>query len=210
MIPRLFLASIAALLLAALPAACEAHPPYNADTTYLLETGLGHCSATAVGPHVVLTASHCLLDVRAVQLNGQPAVNVVSVTRDDSDHALIRVETTFKTWAKLGMPVTLGQAVYIRGNPEFLRDQLRFGTVSGVGKLPEEALVGDDDPILRREFTYYDLSSTHGDSGSAIFDMRGRIVGVVSIGTDPITQPFHLMGSLPFAFTAEQWKDAAK
>lgn len=205
MFPRLFLASVAALMLAALPAACEAQPPYNADTTFLMETGLGHCSATAVGPHVIVTASHCVGDVRAVELNGELAA-VVSLIHDGSDHVLIRVEHTFAHWASLGRPVKVGEAIYIRGNPDFLRDLLRFGTVAGKGYLPAQAT--DGDPILAREFVWFDVASTHGDSGAGIFNLRGQIVGVVSIGTDPVTDPFHIMGALPFSFSAEQWKAA--
>lgn len=210
MLIRLFLASIAALLLAALPSACSARPPYSGDVVFRMETGRGHCSATAIGPHVILTASHCVGDVRAIQLNGAPAVEVLSLTHDGRDHVLIRVAFTFKHWAKLGPAPKQGQAIYIRGNPGFLKDQLRFGTMSGVGKLPAYVAAEQGEPLFLLEFWFFDIPSTGGDSGSAIFDSRGRVCAVVSIGTDPLTDPFHLMGALPFKFSADQWTEARR
>lgn len=205
---RLFLASIAALMLAALPAACSAQPPYSLDTTFLMETGLGHCSATAVGPHTILTAAHCIRDTRAIQLDGAPAVEVLGIDYDGRDHVLIRVAFTFDVWSVTGPPPKMGDKVYILGNPGFLRDQLRFGTMTGTGFLPPSVAEEENEPLFLLPFTFFDLESMGGDSGSAIFNEAGMIVGVVSIGTDPLTAPFHLMGALPLSFTAEQWKAA--
>jgi S1-C subfamily serine protease len=211
MFVRLFLQSVAVLMLAACVATAPSRSPYNADTTFKIETGQGHCSATAVGPHVFLTAGHCVGDLRAVSMDGGRAVEVLGIVRDGSDHALIRVSHTFERWAHRSQrPTKQGQPVYIRGNPSFLDDQLLQGTVSGWGRLPAWVPVQQQMPWLAREFTFYDLPSTGGCSGAAIFDSSGRILAVLSIGIDPLTAPFNLAGSLPLAFTPEQWRQAAK
>ncbi|AHX16132.1 hypothetical protein CH75_04850 [Dyella jiangningensis] len=61
-----------------------------------------------------------------------------------------------------------------------------------------------------RRWTLYDINAFFGDSGSAIFDMQGRIVGVVSIMVPQVYGQGYmkLMGGLPLAFTKEQWTKA--
>jgi len=59
-------------------------------------------------------------------------------------------------------------------------------------------------------WTLWDINAFPGDSGSAIFDMHGRVVGVISIIVPQIYGPSYmkLMGSLPLAFTEKQWEAA--
>lgn len=189
---RLYLRAVVVLLAFAC-VACHAKPPYNLDVTFEMETGLSQCGATAVGPHTVLTASHCLADVRVITLDGLP-YDVVSVTHDGADHALIRVEGTFKRWAKRGDPAKVGDAVYFRGSPRGFTPLYRWGQVSG-----HYTEAGD-------RFTLYDMQVAPGDSGSGVFNDDGELVGVVSVLTLPFTAPANFMGSIAFKFDRMQWK----
>ena len=56
----------------------------------------------------------------------------------------------------------------------------------------------------RKDSEVYDLNVWPGDSGAAIFNSRGQIVGVVS----SMSLPFHTMMAHPFAFTRKQWREA--
>ena len=63
----------------------------------------------------------------------------------------------------------------------------------------------NDDSIYAKELLWFDLASTYGDSGSGIFNAEtGELFAVLSIGTDPMTRPFHMAGAFPLAFTRKQ------
>ena len=53
----------------------------------------GHCSATAVGPHTLLTAGHCDLNTNKLTL-GEEVVTILSVMPDGNDHVLYIVDHT--------------------------------------------------------------------------------------------------------------------
>lgn len=155
------------------------------------------CSGTAVGPHAILTAAHCLEDVRQLSVNDE-AVGIEDIQLDDSDHAIVLVTKEFYHYADIDPAPVQGDEVFIIGNPGALSDQYRHGYVSG---FKEE---------MGMTWTLYDLNGFFGDSGSGIFDMRGRIVGVISIEYTQIANDtlMKVMGSLPFAFTKAQWAEA--
>ena len=202
-----------ALLLLIISGGCNAMPPYDAVHGATMKLGVpgGSCSGTAVGHYTILTAGHCFYNDKgkttkpaSITANGETC-EVWRLVDDGNDHVFLTVSgCKFNHRAKLGLPAKTGDEVFIWGNPMFLDDQLRVGRASGYGYLPSS----DESPVLAKRFQFFDISSTYGDSGSAIFNLSGEIVGVLSIGTDPITRPFHLMGALPLTFTFAQWKDA--
>lgn len=63
--------------------------------------GKGSCSATAIGPHAILTASHCLAHAEAVDVNGK-MVRIEKVLQDDRDHSIALMDIQFTAWAKIG------------------------------------------------------------------------------------------------------------
>lgn len=65
--------------------------------TIFSSEGNGSCSGTAVGPHAVLTAAHCMEHLEALDINGKE-VRVQKVLRDGSDHAIALVDMDFKAW----------------------------------------------------------------------------------------------------------------
>ena len=74
------------------------------DTVTLLMRfpgAIGKCSGTAVAPHVLLTAKHCLVGAQALSVDGE-YVAVKNVYLDDNDHALVVVDRTFTSYAEIG------------------------------------------------------------------------------------------------------------
>lgn len=62
--------------------------------------GSGVCSGTAVGPHAILTAEHCVKDLEVLEVDGRE-VAIKSVLLDGDDHAILIVEDDFAEWAEV-------------------------------------------------------------------------------------------------------------
>lgn len=147
------------------------------------------CSATAVGEYTLLTAAHCFRQgAGEVNVSGRKAGFVI-VASDEKDHVLVRVTARQAHIAQRGM-ARQGDVVFVHGNPGGLADVLRFGRVASVQ--PDGTLL-------------VDANNYKGDSGGAIFNERGQIVGVVT-GVS-IREWFTLTVALPIAFTAAQWAE---
>lgn len=163
-----------ALALAAITACCATVPPPSPKShTLRLEMEDGVCSATAVGPDTVLTARHCLA-ARITLLGGTP-VRMVESRPIGPDMMLVRVDRKFSAWAQWSdRKPEQGDRIYYWGNPSGLPDMLRRGYIAG----------------FRAESILADVEVGQGDSGAAVFDEDGRIVGVVS--GYGMTGPFRL------------------
>lgn len=72
------------------------------DTTHhLAMTGLfgqGSCSGTAIGPHAILTAEHCISGVYSLSVDGK-TVAIKTVLLDHADHAIVITDTWFDDFA---------------------------------------------------------------------------------------------------------------
>lgn len=151
------------------------------ETTLRLEFSQGTiCSGTAISPDVILTAEHCL-DGTLKKVNGQ-AVRVTGLGKDKpTDIATIRVAgAPFKRWARFGYPAKQGDRVRWHGNPMGWAGMYREGYVSRADK---GGLI-------------IDATICHGDSGAGLFDLQGRIVGVVSAMNDRNGCTFMKAGAL--------------
>lgn len=182
-----------ALLLALFTAGCaEAHPPIR-DVALRLDLSPGICSATAVGPDLILTATHCMEGNRITAINGQPAYALKRID-DGKDHSLVRVSIKFKRWAKAGKaPLIAGDRVKWLGNPAGNENVYREGYVS-------------------RSYTdeiWLDAQAYGGDSGAGVYGPDGRLCGVISAGKawNRGIFIFNMTVMYPMAFTAKQWKD---
>lgn len=161
-----------------------------------IQKGFESCSATAIGPHALLTAAHCLKDPRDFVIDGFPS-KIKMGYLDDHDHAILIVDATFGTYAKLGPIPNVGDPIFIFGNPSPFTDLLREGIVSGYSHSDEYHTTG----------TVYDLNGFFGDSGSGIFNREGEIVGVMgfylTIHEEDNAQ-WHATASVPLHFTERQ------
>ena len=191
---------VAVAALATLVTGCaDARPMYDHvhGATLRLEVPGGACSGTAISRTWVLTASHCFeADKPAtIKANGKTC-EVRTIVHDGRDHALVRLRgCTFSVTAKVGRAPRVGDAIFVWGNPYTFRDMLRFGRVAGY---QDDAMPGLGRAMM------VDFNGWPGDSGAALFNWRGEICAVVSIGS----QPYRLMGVFPFAFTRKQWREA--
>lgn len=180
---------VALLLLFTLTGAASA-PVYPVTHAATLRLGFedGTCSGTAIAQRRVLTAEHCIEGGALVKINGRPAHVTGQPVLDGNDHAILTVDVTFKQWARIGGGMYQAQALHWWGNPAGLDDLFRRGYVSGTTE-GWMLIVG---------------MGYKGDSGAALFDQHGLIVGIVS--TLWVEGSFQLLGAKPLAFTVEQWK----
>jgi hypothetical protein len=162
------------------------------------------CSATAIGPHALLTASHCEVSSDEILVDNKNA-NVAGILRDGADHSIVYVDITFPQWAVISEELPcVADHVFIFGNPGDVQDVYREGYVASIKS-------GEVVPFGKLEMVvYFDLNGFRGDSGAAVFDKKGEIVGVVSTLVVQF-QPYEkenvqmkLMGGLIFQFTPEQ------
>ena len=94
----------------------------------------------------------------------------------------------YKTVAKFARDVVVGEYCFMWGSPLDFTDILRQGHVAG----------------FYGENTVFDMTATHGDSGGAIFNGRGLIIGVVWGGPDGVP----LEVGQPIGFTDAQIREA--
>jgi hypothetical protein len=169
------------------------------NTSHRIEITEGYgtkiCSATAVGKHTLLTATHCDSENNVVIIDGESTI-IIEKVFDHYDHELMIVKTEFKHFARFSNEkARIGQHVWICGNPKGLPNIVREGTFAGS--------ISETDPapgILNGVYDIYlyDLNSTNGDSGSAIFNSFGEIVDVDSISY--VYNSFHLAGAFALHF----------
>ncbi len=184
---------ILALLMLSAGCGCVSvpNPETAAASAVRIETGDKVCSATAIRSHVLLTALHCLDGEQGeLTIDGKPAKWSL-IAKDAKDHALIHVDQKMAAVAKFGPKPERGAPLTKYGNPMGLKGLVIYGRVAGY--MADGTLLAD-------------MTGYRGDSGAAIFDSQGRIVGVVSAigGRDA----FYLVAAFPLAFTAEDWARA--
>lgn len=192
--------SFAVILLSlVLTCAAFAVPKSALNTTHRLQvtkdTGIAICSTTAVGKHTLLTAAHCDSPSGVVMVDGELAV-ITGKVFDGNDHELMIVDKTFRHFARFAeTKVKIGQRVWIRGNPKGIPNMLREGIFSGSFKVTAP-VPGIMDGVYFIHM--YNLNSTGGDSGAAVFNNNGEIVDVVSVSY--LDENFHLMGAFELNF----------
>ena len=167
------------------------------------------CSATAIGPHALLTAAHCELGVDDIAVdNPDHAIKIVRVVRDGADHTIYYLDTTFATFAPINTATPgIGDDVFMIAGPAEFTNVFRRGYVAKV--------VVDmfDNQVL----LLYDLNGFHGDSGAGLFNDNGELTGVLTAGlvldktsektTDEMSAKF--MTGLALRFTPAQLLEAS-
>lgn len=185
-----------------------AHAPKSLNATHRIEmhslvvdpdTGKapgGICSATAIGPHALLTAKHCDFPGQSIiKIDGQDFLITKRIV-DGYDHEIFIVDAHFAYTADFEHADALqkGDDVWMEGNAAALNQLVRRGVFSGIIML--------DGKVIEA----YDYNGYFGDSGSAIFDEHGKIVAVTSVGV--FLPGWHVMGAYPLHFTPEQLQEA--
>jgi hypothetical protein len=165
------------------------------------------CSATAVAPHVILTAEHCDIENGLLYLNQNTkpfnmGLEVKEKYFDKNDHVLFVVPGVefkhFVTYdASKVRRATQGEHVYFYGNPDLMMDQYREGYASGVMNFKDS----EEEVDAAGPFMMFAVSLVPGDSGSAVFsDKDGQLVGITTWGISD----GKFLGSYPLQFTQAQ------
>jgi hypothetical protein len=178
-------------------AGCATKPIETMHRTAVhLQFSDGSCSGTVVGKQTILTAEHCLDGGGDVLVDGVK-VKIYNVERDGKDHALLLTDHLFPQAAVVAAEPPQGTSVYVLGNPGDLVNIYRQGYIAGYKD------------VHGLHVTLYDLNGFYGDSGAGIFDSEGRLVGVISVLYQQVSDGYmKVMGSFGLAFTPEQWNEA--
>src|ERR1039458_1395373 len=137
------------------------------------------CTATAIGPHAFLTAKHCNASgIKTVRLDmSMEDHNVVGWTDDKRDHLIVLIEgtpfTDYET-VKLAQRVYLGDTVTFYGI-----DEGYYPARAHYGKVVDCHDPSDVDASAGQ--LCFHIEVYPGDSGSAVYNVRGEIVGLLSL-----------------------------
>ena len=156
------------------------------------ELGAGaHCSSTAVGQHVLLTAMHCVANSNLIYLDKdtEPTI-ILAELPDGDDHVLYIVKRDFQNFVPLVQRKLKPQEpVHFWGNPGKSRDVYRDGFYAKLRYVDS----------FNYTFQLFTLPVYRGDSGAGIMDAEGNVVAVVSLANESAEEL-----SLPLAFSQKQ------
>lgn len=131
------------------------------------------CSATAIGPHAIITATHCELPskVIAVRVGGKATVcTIAGRARDDFDHTIYLLnDITFTDYVDVGPPFAVADDIFMWGNPGDWQDVFQRGYIAGIYSQPEKPVEW-----------LIDVQAFPGESGAGIFSPDGKLVGVLT------------------------------
>ena len=157
----------------------------------------GHCTATAVGKHTLLTASHCYYATRGWKLDGK-SIAITSVDFDNNDHLLLVTDQTFADFVPIVQrPIKDNEQVFSITEPGKYEHVAVFGIVVGSR---DEAEFGDG----QHHIYLLVLPSQPGSSGAAIMDYSGNVIAVIAGSNADNTMSFEL------GFTPAQLETVAK
>lgn len=158
-----------------------------------------YCGATVIDKRgVIVTADHCIdSKIEMIRIDGS-LTRVKQVISDVSDHTILVVNRKFDKAAVIAERPGVGTGVFIWGNSRF-DDLFRRGYVSGFYRVFWPDGIGTHNNMVM------DMMVGGGDSGSGIFDEKGRLVGVVTGTFDWQGGNYPVVScALEFTFTAKQ------
>jgi hypothetical protein len=140
----------------------------------------GSCTSTAIGPHAVLTAEHCNEGLRSKTVQFDLSLendDILAVVRDGRDHVIYLLDgAPFKNIEEVkSAPSLLGETVTVYGN-----DLGSYPATTHYGKAVDCQDPSDlDEDAGERCYT---LQIQRGDSGAAIYNTKGQVVGLLTYG----------------------------
>jgi S1-C subfamily serine protease len=154
------------------------------ETTVRVWAGATHGSGTVIARNQILTAAHVVRDYNGVEVefnDGRRAKATVERISDADDAAVLRIEEPAEFAAVIDCaPLRLGERVFTLGNPSFLHSILTEGVVANASPLgAQQAMLppGMPEPIKPAIMVSADWEG--GDSGAGVFDVNGRLRGIV-------------------------------
>jgi hypothetical protein len=199
------------------------HPvtPQQLAEHRVIFVGEGLCTATAVGPHALLTATHCDEDDKVKKIKLDLAVqefNILAKTTDGRDHVIYIIDgPAFKNF------ILLQPGEHTARPAEHVHI---YGGGGGAYPLPykegiQTHAVQDTSEVDHAEgLNFYTIPAIPGDSGSAIFGSDGRIIAVTTYkvevpvddnwDTEDDNDVLHLDAGFDVNFTAAQLASVAQ
>ncbi len=145
----------------------------ESDTKYKKKTqdmGTGVCSGSFIDDHGdIITAGHCAQNAESIEVltyDGRRYNAIIVATTAVHDLALLHIDRLNTAHFNPASTVVRGEKVYILGSPLAITGTLSTGVVA--------KLAGD--------WTLLDCSVLPGNSGSAVYDENGDMVGVATAG----------------------------
>jgi V8-like Glu-specific endopeptidase len=164
----LLLVSLPALAVS--PAVDKAHKAsYQIGQRTLSDLSI--CSGTAIGPHALLTATHCELPSEVLYIRHIGQADISARIRDDQDHTILLLKgVTFADYVSVDQTsINVTDDIFTIGNPGEWEDVFQKGYVAGL-------LVSETDiPVV-----LIDIQAFPGESGAGIFNTDGVLVDVLS------------------------------
>jgi Trypsin-like peptidase domain len=209
--------SIALWLLSFTPVACtsQAITVDNAHKASLqiyqeVLSDSSRCSATAIGPQVIITATHCELPsddlaVLGVAIEKGADALIVGRLRDKTDHTIYLLDgVVFDSYVAviLAPPLQMDE-VYTFGYPGKLGEVYQKGTMVGTKRDDSmAAMFGQADP----DELLFDFQAYPGISGSGVFNQKGQLVAVIGINEVETRKDdaIEFAGAFLLGFTQEQ------
>jgi tetratricopeptide (TPR) repeat protein len=132
-----------------------------------------------IRPGEVVTNMHVIKNAHRVEIHtfeGKGRTYPVAgalATDDEADLALLRVDLPAERSKPLSLTTTLpdeGEQIFLIGNPLRLEGSVSDGIVSAIREVPDLGrIIQVTAPV------------SHGNSGSPLFNMRGQVVGIVTV-----------------------------
>lgn len=146
---------------------------HSVDTRYkkkIQDMGQGVCSGSFINDHGdILTAGHCAADAESIEVityDGKRYNAIIVATTSVHDLALLHIDRFNTVHFNPAPVVTQGEKVFVFGSPLAITGTLSTGIVAKLG--------GD--------WTLLDCGVLPGNSGSAVYDENGDMIGVATAG----------------------------
>jgi len=185
---KLFVSLLSMLL--ALPACAMNISRKMEDSTVLIKmkgyriedkkTGWGNCSGVYIKKNIILSAAHCVeppegIVLKEIWIKKGEVSEKAKVIKIDPAADLLLLYTPLKGIpVKFAHKVTRGEDCWVIGNPLDIIDVLTHGIVSKIGfKVKGEKAI----------FIIVDCVALPGNSGGAVVDHRGHLIGILTRST---------------------------
>lgn len=117
----------------------------------------------------ILTAGHCAADVAEIDVvtyDGKTYQAVIVATSTNHDLALLHIDRRNTEYFRLAQSITRGEKIFILGSPLAITNSLSTGIIA--------KLDGDQNLV--------DCGALPGNSGSAVYNEKNELVGVLTAG----------------------------